>query len=81
MLPGSQLKDTYLAAFGDKVLAEKSLNDPLILFEPPRLHFVDEVIRSTDNICRHMVNISLPFLVSHPDFCQLYPVSLRGGLE
>lgn len=65
-LPGSQLKETYLEAFGDEVFATKSLDDPLILFDPPRVRFADEVIRSTETVCRHMSDVTLPFLVSQP---------------
>ena len=63
-LPTAELRDTHLEAFGDSAVGLASLEDPLVLFNPPTLGFVDEVIAATTFLSARLKEITLPLLVS-----------------
>ena len=62
-LPTSEIKDTHLTAFGDQEIGRKSLEDPLVLFNPPTLGFVDQVLASTAHISEHFSQVTESILV------------------
>ena len=63
-LPSAKIKDGHLEAFGDRALAMRSLEDPLVLFVPPTLGFLDQVLQSTATLQTQLHAVDVPFLVS-----------------
>jgi hypothetical protein len=70
-LPSSEIKDGHVAAFGNREIALASLEDSLVLFNPPTLGFLDNVLGSTKALSAKLDSISLPFLVRQMfSFCR-----------
>lgn len=65
-----------MAAFGNQEIALASLEDPLVIFDPPTLGFLDNVLAATDIIGASLDRVSLPFLVSANPLLSLQTASV-----
>lgn len=64
-VPNDQFDATFDDAFGDKRYPEAARNDPIVLYQPPTLRYVMQVVLSTREVAGKLGSIRAPLLLLH----------------